>query len=580
MPNETTPPPAEKPQDDTIKETFESIVIAFILAFVFRAYVVEAFVIPTGSMAPTLLGEHMRVNCDKCGYHFKVETPAPSGGGGVPSEGRRIMVDLTFRCPMCRHDQIMPRQSNISSGDRILVHKYLYSINEPQRWDVVVFKAPHKPQINYIKRLVGLPGQDTMILEGNVYYNAAPGDESKWRIARKTDPRENRHAEQVQRTVWQPVHHSQYVPLDFPAVDRWRSPWMIESTGDAQAPAWKRIDQRSRELDPRGGFEYQAADKGAMRFSFPRVFEGATAGLFPYGQGFNDQRRAHELVVVEDVRLAVAVEAKQAGLELNLQTSARLDDPTGVTHLLWINIDAGGNASLRRSDREQPIESVSIGAFEPGVTRLIEFWYVDQEASLWVDGKRVLVKQFDDIQYVDLMKRPIAFVKFQTPAIAAEHEHRDDTGRQSRLKAPAVRLAFSGSPVTFHRVELDRDLYYLHAGDEFRPGKGTIIKNEDNSSLFGEPVRLNADEFFCLGDNSPFSSDGRAWGTVDTRGVTDPWVFSRSFAQGTTMEHTYGIVPRRLMMGKAFFVYFPSLIGSSPQSTPMFPDFGEMRLIR
>lgn len=39
-----------------IKETIESILVAFILAFIFRAFVMEAFVIPTGSMAPTLLG--------------------------------------------------------------------------------------------------------------------------------------------------------------------------------------------------------------------------------------------------------------------------------------------------------------------------------------------------------------------------------------------------------------------------------------------------------------------------------------------------------------------------------------------
>ena len=42
----------DKPTDESLKETFESVIIAFILAFIFRAYVVEAFVIPTGSMAP------------------------------------------------------------------------------------------------------------------------------------------------------------------------------------------------------------------------------------------------------------------------------------------------------------------------------------------------------------------------------------------------------------------------------------------------------------------------------------------------------------------------------------------------
>src|ERR1700737_2987715 len=54
----------------SVKETIESILVAFILAFVFRAFVVEAFVIPTGSMGPTLMGAHLRLVCPDCGYRF------------------------------------------------------------------------------------------------------------------------------------------------------------------------------------------------------------------------------------------------------------------------------------------------------------------------------------------------------------------------------------------------------------------------------------------------------------------------------------------------------------------------------
>src|ERR1700722_19472005 len=61
-----------------IKETIESILVAFILAFIFRAFVVEAFVIPTGSMAPTLLGAHMRFQCPDCGWTFDVNYSARS----------------------------------------------------------------------------------------------------------------------------------------------------------------------------------------------------------------------------------------------------------------------------------------------------------------------------------------------------------------------------------------------------------------------------------------------------------------------------------------------------------------------
>ena len=68
-----------------LRETVESIVIAFVLAFLFRTFEAEAFVIPTGSMAPTLMGRHKDVDCPKCGYRYEVsaseeesEDPAPA----------------------------------------------------------------------------------------------------------------------------------------------------------------------------------------------------------------------------------------------------------------------------------------------------------------------------------------------------------------------------------------------------------------------------------------------------------------------------------------------------------------------
>src|ERR1044072_9265524 len=77
--------------DAGVKETIESILIAFILAFSFRAFIVEAFVIPTGSMAPTLLGAHMRYRCPDCGYRFDVNYSFNGPGGDdliIPSAAR------------------------------------------------------------------------------------------------------------------------------------------------------------------------------------------------------------------------------------------------------------------------------------------------------------------------------------------------------------------------------------------------------------------------------------------------------------------------------------------------------------
>src|SRR4051812_13817988 len=69
--------------ETNVKETIESILVAFIFAFIFRAFVVEAFVIPTGSMAPTLLGAHMRLKCNDCGYEFDVNYSGINEGDDV-----------------------------------------------------------------------------------------------------------------------------------------------------------------------------------------------------------------------------------------------------------------------------------------------------------------------------------------------------------------------------------------------------------------------------------------------------------------------------------------------------------------
>ena len=71
--HEKTDPKKSQPRrQDGMRETMESIVVAFILAFLFRTFEAEAFVIPTGSMAPTLMGRHKDVECEQCGIHFTV----------------------------------------------------------------------------------------------------------------------------------------------------------------------------------------------------------------------------------------------------------------------------------------------------------------------------------------------------------------------------------------------------------------------------------------------------------------------------------------------------------------------------
>lgn len=112
------------------RDWIESIIVAFLLAMVIRAFVVQAFKIPTGSMRMTLIeGDLILVN--KFIY-----------GARVPFTNWRLPV-----------------------------------VREPKRGDVVVFIYPEDKKKDFIKRLVGLPGETIEIKGGSIYVNDKPATE-------------------------------------------------------------------------------------------------------------------------------------------------------------------------------------------------------------------------------------------------------------------------------------------------------------------------------------------------------------------------------------------------------------------
>ncbi len=181
------------PRKDGMRETVESVVIAFVLAFLFRAFEAEAFVIPTGSMAPTLMGVHKDLSCEKCGYPYRVSASEEQDEDAElfrmlmadPQRDadmrRRAANDLAARdvvggiCPNCRFPMMIDPQNPEGQkfptykGDRILVAKFPYDFSDPDRWDVVVFKYPQKSNENYIKRCIGLPDETVIIHGGNIF---------------------------------------------------------------------------------------------------------------------------------------------------------------------------------------------------------------------------------------------------------------------------------------------------------------------------------------------------------------------------------------------------------------------------
>lgn len=165
------------------RETIESIAVAIILALLFRGFVAEAFVIPTGSMAPALMGEHKDLFCPQCTHQYQV------GASVEPRSGATVVAGICGNCGYVNELDLANAASDQNfSGDRILVSKFAYALGDPKRWDVAVFKYPGNPKQNYIKRIVGLPGETLMIHHGDVYSRPLSPEDARQRLDEKDTP--------------------------------------------------------------------------------------------------------------------------------------------------------------------------------------------------------------------------------------------------------------------------------------------------------------------------------------------------------------------------------------------------------
>ncbi|MEM9418776.1 MAG: S26 family signal peptidase [Planctomycetota bacterium] len=569
-----------KSTDETIKETFESIVIAFILAFIFRAYVVEAFIIPTGSMAPTLLGEHVALRCEQCGYEFAVDQ------SGQPNRMTPNRL-LTAPCPMCKYPQPVPLSSPTQTGDRLLVQKYVYYVAEPTRWDVVVFKNPQRlndngtpgPKTNYIKRLVGLPNESLHLIDGNVYVRPFDEPNAPWRIARKTDPQENRHWEKIQRAVWQPIYHSQYVPLDHgratPSTEEpnpnrydrgrrydWDCPWVPPSDqvgdwdrGNAEE-GWKRSYSFRPKPDAQGRPPAEPA-YGELNFNWAEYHGRGT--FYPYNT-LSGGRGVFGRQPIEDIRLAATVESSSwedtsiefvatTRLDYEVETVVARFNPDGQVELIREN--SSGRTAIASAQSKR--------LAKPSVANELELWIVDQELLVWIDGKLILRKAFD-LSMDTLTQR------------VPPQDH------------PEVSIRVIGGPATLHGVELDRDISYTPSlsSNAQVATFGAMRRSATGALLEVPPIQIRPERYFVLGDNSPISSDGRFWGDVQ------PWIEKRMFKEAEDWEPLPGypfardyahVVPRGLMVGRAFFIYFPAPYAVSPGGQQLLPNFGDMRFV-
>ncbi|HTU90645.1 MAG TPA: S26 family signal peptidase, partial [Gemmataceae bacterium] len=189
------PRPQPVQHGDSVREVVETIVFVVVLVLLLKSFAAEAFVIPTGSMAQTLLGYQKEVTCPDCGIKFPINCSQEVD----PSDGARPTRVYACICPNCRQhihfadaprDFLLNNKESVeikdpgwNSGDRVLVAKFVYDLfnKDPDRLDVVVFKypggndfpqsGPHRNHVpmNYIKRCVGKGGETIAICGGKLY---------------------------------------------------------------------------------------------------------------------------------------------------------------------------------------------------------------------------------------------------------------------------------------------------------------------------------------------------------------------------------------------------------------------------
>jgi len=502
-------------------ETIQSLIVAFVLAMVFRGFVVEGFIIPTGSMAPTLLGQHLLKHSDQTGKDFTV------GFGARQSVSPDRFSDplLGRNTPLSMSEA---KKTKPHGGDRVLVLKTLYPFFEPNRFDVVVFKNPTDTQgasANYIKRLVGLPGETIWIADGDIFAKQNRDIGGEFEIQRKP--------EHIQRSLWQPVSDTDAIPSNKMALSR---PW--------QGTPWITKPRDAWTVDGRTWF-CNTASPTTLFWDDNKL---SIDDWLPYNMLMPT---THD-EPISDIRVSATLTPETS----NLVASFTLEILQHRFEWKLTNSNASLSMSTLEGDVVQVVET-ELDALSAEVPVRIECWHADQTMVMFINGTRTV-----ELLYHFNPQERLRLATNADPSVPIE----DIAG--SGGKAPSLKWQFDGSPFVMTRLQVDHDLYYRSARLPSRATKNPTTPGNEGLVELGSPAFgthpdklgvLNDDQFMMAGDNSKYSLDSRLWGNPD------------EFV-ATQIDDSPFVVHRDLLIGKAWGVYW--------LPPPLVPEFNRFRFIR
>lgn len=427
-------------------------------------------------------------------------------------------------------------------GDRIFCSKLNYRFRDPKRWEVAVFEFPYETARrtdvygiseqykgqNFVKRIVGLPGESLAIGRGDIWVRRGSGRAEYQRLVKP---------DKVQRSMWLNVYEQnfsdislrelqtfwtfsggdaslerggplqlsaragaakmEYRPLVPAGADRLH---MIELPGIADRYTLEQPVQFKCQATLEGGevcghvyvqtfrtqnMQARCPRCGSLQNETSAIFYHRRSGLSGYGryavdakaapQGEDALPRQSEYYIVPDLRVVadVTFENEETAIAIILREDAR-----SVRAVLQGN----GQAEIRLNNEAALPERRSVATIRPGQKHRIEFYVADGTARLFVDSTEKAI--IDVAVWSD--KRPLP---------------------RNIPKTSGVALELLSGEADIRTLNIDRDVFYYSGLEHDRGEQFEMMKHQ------GE-VYIAEDSFFPMGDHCPSSFDARSWGPV------------------------------------------------------------------